>query len=390
VQNGGRVSAAKTLRTWWRGTLNLKAGGLVTANLLDITGGSTFNLESGGILRVNRYSIKGDDLSMASHLQLGHMAGSSKSGTHTLGDGVTLGVGGDFVVGYDAPGQFINGNGVNTVGGELVLADQAGSTGLYVYQGGTLNVTGGIRGGAGTSEFAVGGGAENAILAWNATGLSATNLDQFTIRNNGTVELLDGATLSSDRLDVNSGGLLTLGVENGAVSLPMTLNNTGEIRISTGCTVTYWGNVSGPGSFTGLGTHYFEGDMSPGSSPGDVSIEGSAVFGSGAELCIELSGLASGSEYDTLSIEQLADLGGTLDVCYLGPFAAAPGNQFVILSAASIADEFDTVNFPDAQDWFINYDTPNGNVVVGVVPEPATMSLLALGGLAIIRRRRRS
>jgi T5SS/PEP-CTERM-associated repeat protein len=522
VDSGGEVRVGRTLTISDTGALNLGVGGVVAADAVEIAAGATFTQASGSALRVNTLSTFGDNPSFAGSLHLGHAAGASGAGAHTLNSGQSLSVGEDFVVGYDAPGEFINAGGTHTVGGELVLGEQAGSSGTYIYQGGSLNVPGGIRGGAGASEFAVGGGTGTTVLLRDGTGLSITDIDQFTIKNRGTIEVLDGATVSADQLAVEPGGLL--GVDRGTVALAAALNNdgevllgsaisarietpvvnnngllggsgrvmgdvvntgemfvstaeritvtgdvdndsgmvtfsggsvlvsgsltngfggmvtgngtlradggitnsstmafsgvanvfgdvdnesliivsgigpttffddvnnTGEIRAGNGCAATYFGNVDGPGSFTGLGTHYFEGDMSPGSSPGDVSIEGSAVFGSGAELCIELSGLSSGDEYDTLSIGQIADLGGTLDLSYLGPFAAAPGDQFTIIDAGSISDTFGAVAFPDAQDWFINYDVPNGNVVVGIVPEPATMILMAASLPLLLKRKRK-
>ena len=44
----------------------------------------------------------------------------------------------------------------------------------------------------------------------------------------------------------------------------------------------------------------------------------------------------------------------------------------------------------DGTRWMINISTNQPSATILLVPEPATLTLLALGGLALIRRKRRS
>jgi len=227
VQNGGEVRVGDTLKVWGAGTVNLNAGGLVVADVAEVVPGSTFNTQAGSTLRVNALSGFGDHPSFAGALQFGH-AGGGGSGGYTLGAGQSLQTGEGLTVGYDATGVFTQTGGANTVGGDLVLASEAGSTGTYHYQGGTLSLGGAIRGGAGTSAFIVGGGSGFPMLSYDGS-LSLVNLSIFGIENQGTVEVLGGATLSPGQLTVAAGGLLA--IDRATVALTTALNNDGEVLL---------------------------------------------------------------------------------------------------------------------------------------------------------------
>lgn len=128
-----------------------------------------------------------------------------------------------------------------------------------------------------------------------------------------------------------------------------------------------------------------QGELSVGNSPGYAVLNGDYVQTSDGIINVELAGLDAGVEFDLLDILGSADLAGTLNLSYFGGFTAAPGDVFTILNATGVTGSFDTVVFPDAGDWFIDYDRTNGAISVGIVPEPATMSLLVLGA-ALFRR----
>jgi len=116
----------------------------------------------------------------------------------------------------------------------------------------------------------------------------------------------------------------------------------------------------------------------------ELGVYGMADYfmGSTDRLLIDL---ASGGN-DFVNVEGIADLDGVLEVSLLGGFVPTSDMTFDVLTASSI----------DATDLsltrgFRAYVVPGGNgeILRITVPEPATLSLLAIGGLGLLARRRR-
>ncbi|HEY3392385.1 MAG TPA: PEP-CTERM sorting domain-containing protein, partial [Lacipirellulaceae bacterium] len=135
------------------------------------------------------------------------------------------------------------------------------------------------------------------------------------------------------------------------------------------------------------------GTLSPGASPGTMTVTGDYSLDSG-DLFIELDGLAAGTEYDQLIVTGDVSLAGdlTLDV----GFSPSLGDMFTIIDnqgANAISGMFAQGSSISAGGFLfgINYGGGDGNdVVLTVVPEPSTalLSLVMTGLIAVAVQRR--
>lgn len=140
-----------------------------------------------------------------------------------------------------------------------------------------------------------------------------------------------------------------------------------------------------------LGDLLVHGTVAPGASTGTLSIC-DITFAAGSALEIELGGTHWVLDYDRLISSGTISLqhGSTLDVTLVGWFPQEPGDIFDILDFSHLTGTFTTLNLPDLGPglWW-DTDALYTDGTLGVVPEPATLSLLALGGLALLLRRRK-
>ena len=109
---------------------------------------------------------------------------------------------------------------------------------------------------------------------------------------------------------------------------------------------------------------------------------------------IEIGG-SHGGEYDSIQVDGIVSLAGTLDVVLWdfgdGMFTPALGSTFEIVSASQgLSGTFDEAVLPPLSEglaWSLDYDVVGGSVLLNVIPEPSSFLLLVLGVSAIVRRR---
>jgi len=165
----------------------------------------------------------------------------------------------------------------------------------------------------------------------------------------GTTDILGDVVNDTGGQIVTSGGATTTIFDD-------LEHNGAEIRTSSDSRTVIFGQASGAGPYTGDGTVYFEGDLRPGSSPGQVGFGGNVVLGSGSTTVIELGGTVRGDEYDAIIVDGDFTLDGSLNVLKIGGYVPQAGDQFDILDfePAKLSGLFSTVSLPtlaSGLDW---------------------------------------
>ncbi len=296
------------------------------------------------------------------------------------------GTGGDLVVGNEA--LTINGSGVSSNGAlrNLVgdnswagVVNVGGGATIRVETGTSLDLSGGVTSsGAGTRIATFAGGGQTTVNGMGtnaATGLTVTG---------GTV-ILNGAS-GYDRATTVSGGTLVVNGTIDAAGLAVTVGTAGTL--------------GGSGSIAR--DVVINGTLKPGNSAGTLTIDNSVTLASTTVSDFELDSAAS---FDRLLVNTVSNAAlktfnfdGTLNVIDNG-VAFANGQVFDLFDWGNntiVSGTFSAINLPTltgALEWkeytpgvFFDYST--GQIEVTVIPEPASLALLALGGLLMLSRRR--
>jgi hypothetical protein len=149
--------------------------------------------------------------------------------------------------------------------------------------------------------------------------------------------------------------------------------------------LTFAGDVTGAGGFGG--NILFSDSYSPGLSPAVVTFDGNLAFDGSNVLTLEIGGPPSGNEYDRLLVSGNCTMGGALKIVLINDFTPGMGEMFDLLVASQLLGQFGTVNLPAGYgpEYVHVSDT---TLTFGLVPEPASLCLIGLGGLLVLRRRR--
>ncbi len=171
--------------------------------------------------------------------------------------------------------------------------------------------------------------------------------------NLGTVSVNTDFIIDSGSAAHTNGGLINCLAGNLTViqsGSDPTLTNTGEIRISDGLALTVdgggfenavGGQIGGNGTLDVSGTDFTQaGNLSPGTSPGILTVIGPYIQSSTGSLQIEIGGLAEGTEFDRLEVSGSASLDGTLAISLLDGFFPHDGDAFEVMTYDSRTGAF--------------------------------------------------
>jgi autotransporter family porin len=356
--------------------------------------------------------------------------GSGAVGEVTVdGSGSTWSNGGDLVIGDSGTGtlNITNGGAVSNTWGYIgydpgtvgtVTVDGAGSTCTmsdYLYIGfsgtGTLNITNGgavtISRGANIGYKADSVGTVTVDGADSTWGVSWDIMLGSIATGRGTLEISNGGAASNggDGYIGYSVGSVCTAFVDGAGS---TWTNTGYLCVGEEGTGML--NITNGGAVSSSGTAYL-GRQS--GSTGTVSVDGAgSTWANSGSLFVGNTGTG------TLAISNggLVSVGGSLTIDTNSGGSSfvdmSLGGQLALLGSANNRTDFLTlvggggeIRYWDGEAWS-NITGAGGSdysvvamtggdldgysvLTVTAVPEPATMSLLALGGLALLRRRKK-
>ena len=163
---------------------------------------------------------------------------------------------------------------------------------------------------------------------------------ETTIDNAGTISLTGPSSLIGD---VTNTGMIRFG--DAANLVFDSVDNQGTVEVLAGSSASFFGPVTGAGSYTGAGTVFFFDSFSPGNSPAVVEFAGDLSLESDAELLIELGGLGAG-ESDALEVAGDAVIDGDLIVSLLTGFTPSLGDTFNVVTAGTITGFFDNATLP--------------------------------------------
>jgi autotransporter-associated beta strand protein len=303
-----------------------------------------------------------------------------KGGHFTFTGGLTI-KGGKIIANDDST---LTGRAVNIDGGELNMAPS------YGYVGAITLTSGSITGNKiQATSYAVRSGDISAKLS--ETGGSAT----LTKSTSGMVTMSNSANEYSGATLISAGMILVKIAGALPSTSAVTVQNSATLAMDTGVTLTKTATWNSGSILGGKGTYDIAGGftppsgvhVSPGLIIGTLTVDGALNLASGGILDIQVDGATA----DLLNITNASDTGnltltgGTLNVTAITPgtFTSIP---IVTYAGTRNNTTFATVNLPSAA-YSIQYDDANKRILL--LPEPATMALLALGGVGMLIRRRR-
>jgi len=226
---------------------------------------------------------------------------------------------------------------------------------------------------------------------WSAAGTPGT-LWVTTVKNTTASDKSAVVAANSQVYQVavsaTSTGRMIVDIQSGA-----TLTTFGETRIDNGGTVViqaggkldsqtvniYGGTLAGKGSiFVGSGpvngvVRNLAGQIAPGTLAdpfGKLTITGDLSNLDQGKLSFDLGGLTPISQYDQISVDRSAFLGGTLEVSLNG-FSPSVNDSFTLITAGkSVVGQFQLLMLPSSFTWNVAYNASNVVLTVTGIGTP--------------------
>ena len=125
------------------------------------------------------------------------------------------------------------------------------------------------------------------------------------------------------------------------------------------------GTLSGSGTFDLTSPIVNTGTVSPGLSPGLLTMTGSTYPQNGT-LHVEIGGFTPGTQHDQLAVTVAAQLGGMLRASLINGFAPKKDDAFTVLTYTSRTGSFATLEStePDRIAWRIEYGPTSAQLIV--------------------------
>jgi len=406
-QTGGNLSGAISLLNL--GTFNWAGGSWnAVGATTTIAAGATLNLTTANAHDFNGRAIVNNGTLNWSEGAIRASQGGTLVNNATFNDSSTGQMGGTGTSGADL--IFTNAaNGTYVVSGGVTKTMSVAFTNLGTVdvQSGQLSVGGIVSGGVlSGGTWRVGDGARlnlnsDAAIAQNAATVVLTGagsvfygLNSLT-SNTGSLSLLGGRAFTTSAAVTNAGALI-VGVGS-SFSTSSTFTNSGTLNVtgsfSAGGGLTNTGTLGGSGTFTG--SLISAGTLSPGNSPGLLTVTGNLTLQGSSQLIMELGGLVEGVSYDSIDVSGIMALNGGLNVLLVNGFVPTTGATFNLFDASSFTGTFSSMSLPTLTTgltWNSSalYATGIISVTGTAIPEPSTYAALAgLGALGFVLLRRR-
>lgn len=218
--------------------------------------------------------------------------------------------------------------------------------------------------------------------------------------------VISGTSATAALLKTGNGNLVLTGTNTylGATSVTAgRLTVDGTLAAGGGTVVvTGSGTLGGSGTIDRAVSVSSGGTIAPGSSAGRLRT-GNLTLAAGGVAQFEIGGTTPATQYDQIDVTGTVNVtGGTLDLSILNGFQLSltePQQFFLVLNdgADAVIGEFaGLAQGAQISGFWISYtgnsstgQTIGGNDIVAYTPEPASLSLVALGAGALLRRRRR-